>query len=377
MQEKPRTTYWDYIRVEDLLRLQGGLNRDEGVLTDDEVVFIAVHQVYELWFKLALRDLEAARDLFAAPAVPETALGDACRRLERLREIFALCARHFDLVETITTRDYLEFRDRLFPANGGQSAQFRELEILLGLDDENERIPYVSGGSFEEVLRDPSGAESPALARVRRRLADRPTFREALYEWLYRTPIDGSVPADAGDQAAVSGFVEDYLERHRRYVEGLADRVCRAAASEREREEIRRRYAGEIEQARSFLTAADRPEEERAKRRRIRAAALFIELHRDLPLLSQPRRVLDLVVAVEQALLVYRQRHARMAERVIGRRVGTGGSSGVEYLDRAALAYRVFPDLWQVRTILLRRDLVRDPLHPDLYDFRFEPPGGA
>lgn len=57
-------------------------------------------------------------------------------------------------------------------------------------------------------------------------------------------------------------------------------------------------------------------------------------------------------------MLIWRQRHARMVERIIGRRVGTGGSSGVDYLDQTALRYRVFTDLWTVRSLLLRKSSV-------------------
>jgi tryptophan 2,3-dioxygenase len=61
---KPRpANYWEYIRVDDLLALQGGLERDESRLKNDEVLFIVVHQVYELWFKLVLRELRASREL--------------------------------------------------------------------------------------------------------------------------------------------------------------------------------------------------------------------------------------------------------------------------------------------------------------------------
>ena len=71
--------YWEYIRVEELLRLQGGTEGDESKLSNDEVLFIVVHQVYELWFKLVLRELEAARDLFNQNPVPDMALADpAC-----------------------------------------------------------------------------------------------------------------------------------------------------------------------------------------------------------------------------------------------------------------------------------------------------------
>ena len=69
-------------------------------------------------------------------------------------------------------------------------------------------------------------------------------------------------------------------------------------------------------------------------------------------------------------MIVFRQRHARMVERVIGRRVGTGGSDGVAYLDQTALQYRVFKELWATRTLLLRPELVPEPRNADFYGFR-------
>lgn len=364
------TTYWDYIRVKELLALQTGLADDESELASDEIVFITVHQVYELWFKVALKDVEAARNLFAQPHVPDNAMAGACRKLERLLVIFRLCASHFPLIETLTTRDYLEFRDKLFPANGGQSAQFRELEILFGLDVENTRLTYVTGGSFEEVLRSPDGSTGWSLARVKARQEDRPTFREAIDSWLYRTPIEGSTPDKDDDERRTDAFVDAYLDAHRRSLTALADDVCQDAP-ESEAATLRARYESEVEQAARFLRAEDVAEDQRSQRRRIRTAALYIEIYRELPLLAWPRQVLDLIVAVEQAFISYRQRHARMAERIIGRRVGTGGSSGVDYLDQTALAYRIFPDLWAVRTILVRRDLLPDPSHTEEYGFRY------
>ena len=95
----------------------------------------------------------------------------------------------------------------------------------------------------------------------------------------------------------------------------------------------------------------------------------FIETYRELPLLSWPREILAGLIEVEQAFLIFRQRHARMVERVIGRRVGTGGSAGVEYLDRTALEYRVFRDLWATRTLLLRGEAAPPLERPGFYDF--------
>jgi tryptophan 2,3-dioxygenase len=89
-------------------------------------------------------------------------------------------------------------------------------------------------------------------------------------------------------------------------------------------------------------------------------------------LLSWPGEILDSVLEAEQAMLVFRQRHARMVERVIGRRVGTGGSAGVEYLDSTALRYRVFKEVWRTRTMLLDPELAPRARNPAFYGLREE-----
>ena len=119
---------------------------------------------------------------------------------------------------------------------------------------------------------------------------------------------------------------------------------------------------------RLFLFALDVPETDRQMAIRIRAALVFIESYRELPLLAWPRLLLDSVVEVEEQFVLWRHRHARMVERVIGRRVGTGGSSGVDYLDQTA-RMRVFTELWSVRTLLLPRTEIPTLLHPERYGF--------
>lgn len=369
---KEPTTYWDYIRVPELLELQGGLERNERGISQEEVVFITIHQVYELWLKLLLRDLVVARDLFAQPHVPDDALAGACRLLGRIRFILELASDHFGLMETMTPRDYLDFRDKLFPASGGQSAQFREIEILLGVKG-SERPPYVTECSFMDVLKEPDGSDGWAMDRVKSRLADEPTLKEAIDEWLFRTPIDGSCPGDYSDHELVDAFVDRYLQAHAVALEELADHVCGFAATREEEAQLRRRYDAEIEQAARFLRAEDVPDvEDRPRRKRVRAALLFIESYRELPLLAWPREILEGIVAVEQAYVMFRQRHARMAERIIGRRVGTGGSTGVDYLDEGALRYRIFHDLWAARTMLVQRGRLPSPLTAEYYGFRSE-----
>ncbi len=364
-------TYWDYIRVPDLLALQGGVENDEEGLSQDEVLFITVHQVVELWFKLILGNLAAARDLFALPHVPDDKLAGASRRLDRIATILHVAADHWRVVETLTPRDFLDFRDKLFPASGGQSPQFREIEILMGLPDE-ARLPYVSDGDYREALREPDGSDGWAAGRVDDRKADTPTFKDAVEDWLFRTPINGSTPDSDGDGGVVDSFLDEFLVRHSEGSCAQADHAAALAGGGEAEVRLRERYAAAADQAAAYLRAADVEQDERDRRRRIRAAVVYIETYRDLPLLAWPRAILDGIVAVEQRFVIFRQRHARMVERIIGRRVGTGGSTGVDYLDETALRYRVFSDLWAARTLLLPSEQAPDPSGTDVYEFRYE-----
>ena len=126
-------------------------------------------------------------------------------------------------------------------------------------------------------------------------------------------------------------------------------------------EAMKARFASIAEGARDFLI----PEGEID---RARAGLLFIESYRDLPLLSWPRTLIDRMIELEEAMVKWRHSHARMVERIIGRRIGTGGSSGVDYLD-ATTSYRVFTDLWSVRTILIKTELRPRLINPEFYGF--------
>jgi tryptophan 2,3-dioxygenase len=369
-----RATYWDYIRVEELLGLQCGHADSDQSNSNDEVLFIVVHQIYELWFKLVLRELSSARDFFRQNPVPDHQLARAVRALRRASTVMGQTIDHFDVMETLTTRDFLAFRDQLVPASGFQSAQLREMEILLGLDDK-ERIPLGREGSYLEALKQEDGSSSPAHARVMQRLEDPVSLKDVLNEWLFRTPIDGSTWDDPNDEQHVREFLEAFVVAHRGEAEKRIANVEQQAVTEQDLERLRQRYRTEIEQAQRFLFGKDEDglsKQEERKRSRVRAALIFIESYRELPLLAWPREVVDTVVELEQKFVMFRQRHARMVERVIGRRTGTGGSSGVEYLDRTATEYRIFRNFWAVRTLLLRQDVLPPLKHSEAYGFRFK-----
>jgi tryptophan 2,3-dioxygenase/ribonuclease HI len=115
------TDYSTYLRIDDLLRLQQPLTPD----AHDELLFIVVHQSYELWFKLILHELRKARSELEARS-PQGAV----RPLKRTVAIERLLIDHLDVLETMGPEGFLEFRDPLAPASGFQSKQFREIEAL-------------------------------------------------------------------------------------------------------------------------------------------------------------------------------------------------------------------------------------------------------
>jgi tryptophan 2,3-dioxygenase len=369
MKPEPPCNYWDFIRVEDLLALQGGRERDENQLGNDEVMFITIHQVFELWFKLVLRELASARNLFTAPFVAEQQLSGVVRSLKRIGAIFRVSTHHWEVMETLTTREYLAFRDKLMGASGFQSAQLRQIEILFGLE-EAVRIPLGVEKSYLEALRGSGGAASPALARVEAQLEDRPTLKEAIDNWLYRTPIDGVRPGDPDAPQHLKRFAERFLASHARAVDATAQRALAIAQNETERARLRERYEVEKRSVREFLFPAAAQGGERLQR--IRCAMILIETYRELPLLAWPREVLEGLVEVEQLFVIFRQRHARMVERVIGKRTGTGGSAGVDYLDQTALQYRIFRDLWAIRTLQIPRSAAPELQQPAFYGFKAE-----
>jgi tryptophan 2,3-dioxygenase len=120
-------TYGQYLKVPELLSLQQGLAEPAH---HDEPLFIIIHQVYELWFKLILHELDSATEHVAADRPTE-----AARLLRRVVEVQRLLVQQVRILETMRPQDFLGFRYHLNPASGFQSVQFRELEFMLGLKD--------------------------------------------------------------------------------------------------------------------------------------------------------------------------------------------------------------------------------------------------
>lgn len=137
----PPAYYADYLRLEQLLSAQQPRSAEFGKPAHDEMLFIIVHQAFELWFKQILHELESVCEMFESDFVDEKNLGVAVARLLRITEIQKVMIDQFRILETMTPLDFLEFRDFLSPASGFQSVQFRLIENRLGLLQE-QRVDF-------------------------------------------------------------------------------------------------------------------------------------------------------------------------------------------------------------------------------------------
>src|SRR5256885_14481470 len=162
MTQPASTTYWDYLRLPALLDLQSGLG--DGDPSEDELHFIVVHQVFELWFKLVLRELRLARDQFAAEWVPERSIPYIVRHLRRVNAIFKLSAEVFAVLETLTPHDFLAFRAKLGESSGFQSFQMRQIEMLLGLRAEERQRHHTIADPLKGIEK--AARTSPVGERV-------------------------------------------------------------------------------------------------------------------------------------------------------------------------------------------------------------------
>jgi tryptophan 2,3-dioxygenase len=126
--------YADYLQLDQLLSSQAPRSREHDKAAHDETLFIVVHQVYELWFKEILHELNSVIDMFGKNYVDEKEVGIAVLRLGRITEIQKLLIDQLRVLETMTPLDFLEFRDLLHPASGFQSFQFRLIENKLGMN---------------------------------------------------------------------------------------------------------------------------------------------------------------------------------------------------------------------------------------------------
>jgi tryptophan 2,3-dioxygenase len=184
--DNPPLSYNKYLRVQDLINLQDCLSTPAH---HDELLFITVHQAYELWFKQILHEIDAAIVL-----MEEDRLTAATRALRRVVDIEKLLVNQIHILESMTPISFLAFRDQLNPASGFQSMQFREIEFSSGLKDKG-------------IVRQFSSDEF-ANERLQARLAS-PSLADSFYRVLQRRGLTAPVsPADADSTQQKKAYEE-------------------------------------------------------------------------------------------------------------------------------------------------------------------------
>ena len=334
--------YGNYLRLDQMLELQQLESARRAKPVHDEMLFIIVHQAYELWFKQIIWELDSVLEIFGHETVEEADMGTAVARLRRITTIQTLLLQQVAVLETMTPLDFLDFRDYLFPASGFQSAQFRIIENKLGLRPQDRLL--LAGADYTARLSEEDRAAVKASEQG-------PSLFDQVEKWLERTPF-----LDHED----FNFWEAYQEAVHQRIQ--ADREVVATnpnLTPDEKEAQLTEYEKVLDQYRAIFDPEKHELERAAGRLRLshRAfqAAVFITLYRDQPALQEPYALLELLMDIDEGFTSWRYRHAQMALRMIGGRVGTGGSAGAKYLERSAERSRVFGDLFNLATFLVPR----------------------
>ncbi len=351
-------SYPSYLQLNRLLNSQrppapinGDADAERDVLHHEELLFIIMHQTMELWFKQVISDMGLARDLLGRPrkdsgVVPERDVPRACGLFDRTAKILQHLTNQFGIIETMEPMQFLAFRDALIPASGFQSAQFREVEILAGLKDD-DRIHFEGQPYFTRV----DEAQQDRL----RLCAEEQSVRDAMIQWLARTPVEEAFP----------DFVSTFLAAYNSYIdEQIAFQCNNPNIVAAQKEKIESLFETTKVEAQAFLTEGDDLE------KKAHCAFLFVASYRTEPLLRWPYALIERALEFEEHFRLFRFRHARMVERMIGLRVGSGGSSGVKYLDATTSRYRIFGQLLKATSFLIDRSRLPDVPNPDILEFR-------
>lgn len=337
--------YGDYLQLPKILDAQATESAKYGPAAHDETLFIIIHQTYELWFKQILHELDSVRTIMQKPYVPSTDLAVINHRLERIGVIQQVLIDQIDIMETMTTLDFMEFRDYLVPASGFQSLQFRLVEATLGIKAhhrmEVEKQFFTSRLSAEDKKRLEAAEQSISIF-------------ELLEAWLSRMPFSDFDGYDFwGDY---SKAVATMLKQDREIISTNPSLDERVRGMELKNLDLTQ------ETFRTLLDARLFEEQQKAGKVRLSQKALlsavFIYLYRDYPGLQMPFKILNSLVEIDENFTTWRYRHAIMVQRILGTKIGTGGSSGHEYLKSTTERNRAFIDLFNLATFLLPKNMI-------------------
>lgn len=341
----PAIHYHDYLQLDQLLTAQVRRSEQLGAPAHDEMLFITVHQTYELWFNQILFEIDSVLETLKSTPVHERSLGQVVRRLERVLSILRLSLGHIDIMETMTPLDFLDFRDMLYPASGFQSFQFRLIETKLGLRSDDRLLynqapfhTHLPKSQQDRVLK--ALHEDSLFVRIEKWLERTPFLQVGNYHFWqsYQSAVIEMLNADREVISSNQSLPPEVRERNLKMIDGTQS-TFESLFDQKAYDQLRQE--GHF---RLSLAAIQ--------------AALFIQVYRDEPILQQPFRLLSALIDLDEVLATWRYRHAQMAMRMLGRKIGTGGSSGHDYLRQTADRHRVFADFTRLATYLIPRSKI-------------------
>jgi len=343
MSEKTSSVHYiNYLQLDKILDAQHLVSDKKEGVAHEEMLFIIIHQTYELWFKQILHEIGSAMDLFQKDKIDEENIGIIVRRMDRVNKIMTTLVGQLDILETMTSLDFLDFRHHLSPASGFQSHQFRKLEVMLGLKIEKRHqfggCPYhnqFEGDKKEEIL---NLEESNSFFTLVEKWLERIPFlnmEEFDFTKKYEKAVNEMLEKEIAIISTSSLLTEEnrmlrirMIEENRKYFERVFD------------ENIHKKAIEEGEIALSYKATM---------------SALLINLYRDEPILHLPYQLLRSVVELDHKIACWRFRHVQMVEKMLGQKIGTGGSSGQEYLKQTVDKHKLFTDLANIATLMISR----------------------
>lgn len=342
MKNKKNLNYSDYLKLDSLLNSQDLMSEKNGQKAHDEMLFIIVHQTYELWFKQIIHEIDLVLKLFSQKTIDESDVSNAVRHLNRIIEIQKLLIDQIRVLETMTAMDFLEFRDHLFPSSGFQSSQFRLIENKFGLK-KDLRVSY-GNKDYKEVLK-----KNDKL--LIEKSENSKSMFELLEDWLERTPFLSFEGFDFWKK--YSDTISDILKKEEHLIKNKPNQTANELESNLKSHKIT------VSSFQAFINAEKHEDLIRRGEKRLShkstKAALLIFLYRDEPILHSPFNLLSRLMDIDELFTTWRQRHAIMVHRMIGGKIGTGGSSGHKYLKSTSDKHKVFSDLSDLSTFFIRR----------------------
>ncbi|HRH60380.1 MAG TPA: tryptophan 2,3-dioxygenase family protein [Chitinophagaceae bacterium] len=321
--------YSNYLQLDKILGAQHPVSFEEkNIAAHDEMLFIITHQAYELWFKQILFETDSALQIMKQQSINDNNpdLQTVVHRLNRVVTILKVLVQQIDIMETMTPMDFLEFRDMLRPASGFQSWQFKMLEAKLGLrfGDRYGQHYYIS------VLK------QPEIDLIKQAESEK-SLLHLVNNWLQRMPYFDDAAnwqefAAATKEEGIHPYWSTYRECYRKSL---------AAAEEQNMQSFNDIFIDE-----KLLGQLS------AKANR---AALFIMLYRGYPIMHLPFELLNVLLEIDEQMSTWRYRHINMVQRMIGTRIGTGGSSGGDYLKAALDKHYIFKDIARLTSFLIER----------------------